>query len=104
MPRVLINNDLVTAIGAGIMGPFIAGSRDLGAIDDAHLDALADVAVRAAMAISAAIPRAQDRLNAEAEAAAKAEADEKAAEDRVRSDVIGNYGVKAPATKVAPAP
>ncbi len=101
---VQINNDLVAAVGASVMGTFLAASRDLSAIDDAHLDLMADASVRAAMALSAAVPRAEDRLKAEAEAAAKAAADEKAAEDKAKADAAAAAKAAAATPVAKPAP
>ena len=74
--NVEINRDFVGQVGGHILATQLAAMRDPGEVQDYHLDRLADVSVRAAIAIEAAIPRAEERIAAEAKAASdKAVAD-----------------------------
>lgn len=75
-----INQDLVRHVGGHVMAMQLAGARDPVGMSDEHLDRLADLAVRAAMALDAAVPRVEERLSAEEEKAEKAEKAEEAAE------------------------
>lgn len=75
-----IDRSLVLVTGGQIMSGQLAGHRDPASVAGDHLDRLADLSVRAALALDAAIPRAEERLAAEAQAAedaaaAKAEKD-----------------------------
>lgn len=77
-----IDRGSVLHIGGLIMSGQLAGLRDPASRDDAHMDRLADLSVRAALALEAAIPRAEERLAKEAEEAEVAKvAAAKAAED-----------------------
>lgn len=67
-----VNRDFVLYVGGHVLAMQLAGMRDPSARDDAHLDRLADLSVRAALALEAAIPRAEERLAAEAKAAEEA--------------------------------
>jgi hypothetical protein len=75
-----IDRDFVMTVASHVMAARIVSVRDLTAVDDAHFDQLADVSVRAALALDAAIPRAEERLAAEAKAADDAKAAQEAAE------------------------
>lgn len=83
--NVSVNRDSVLWVGAHILAAQLAGQRDPSTIDAGHLDALSDMSVRAALALDAAIPRAEERLVAEAEAAEAAEAEAKAADDAAKA-------------------
>lgn len=94
-PVAAINVDSVRMLGGHILGLQLAAMRDPGDVPDHHLDHLADASVRAALAIEAAIPRAEERLAAEAnaaddkaaaEGAAARAAEEKAAADAAAAD------------------
>lgn len=76
-----IDRDFVKQVGGHVLAVQLAGLRDPSAEGDSHLDRLADLSVRAAIALNAAIPRAEERLAAEAKAAEeKAKADKAAAD------------------------
>lgn len=84
-PRT-VNADAVRHIGGLVLAAQLAGHPDPSAIDDSHLDRLADLSVRAAMALDAAIPRAEARIAAEDKAADDKEKADKAAADKVVAD------------------
>lgn len=79
-PRA-VDREFVLQVGGHVLATQLAGLRDPSAQGDVGLDRLADLSVRAAIALDAAIPRAEERLAAEAKAAeeAKAEAEKAAA-------------------------
>jgi len=79
-----IDRDFVMGVGAQVLAAQLAGMRDPSATDPGHLDAMADMAVRAAMALDAAVPRAEQRLVDEEKAAEDAARAEKDAEDAGR--------------------
>lgn len=85
--KTSVNRDLVLHVGGQILAAQLAGQRDPAAIDAGHLDTLADMSVRAALALDAAIPRAEERLAAEAKAA---EAEVKAAEDAAKAAALAD--------------
>lgn len=76
-----VNRDFVLQVGGHVLATQLAALRDPGAESDARLDQLADLSVRAAIALDAAIPRAEARLVAEAKAEEEAE---KAADDAAK--------------------
>ena len=79
--RPHIDHQVCIGVGAQVLAARLAQLPDPTTVDDAHLDTLADLSVRAALALTAAVPRAEERLAAEA-AAAEAEAEAaKASED-----------------------
>lgn len=88
-----VDREFVMKVGGHVLATQLGGLRDPSAEGDSHLDKLADLSVRAAMALDAAIPRAEERVAAEAKAAEeaeKAEADAKArvvAEAKVAANV-----------------
>lgn len=69
-----IDRDFVARVGGHVLSAQLAAMRDPGAAGGDTLDRLADMSVRAALALDAAIPRAEERLAAEAKAAQDAEA------------------------------
>ena len=78
---------VIHSVGSHILSAQLAGHRDPASIDQGHLDHLADMSVRAAVALTDAVPRAQKRMDDEDKAAVEAEEMEKAeAEDRRRGD------------------
>lgn len=85
-----VNREFVLQVGGHVLATQLAALRDPSAESDARLDQLADLSVRAAVALDGAIPRAEERMAAEAKAADeaaaaadKANADQKAAEKEV---------------------
>lgn len=74
-----VNRDVVLTVGAHVMAMQLT-TLDPARIDDHHFDLLADMSVRAALALDAAIPRAEERLAAEAKAADDAKAAQDAAD------------------------
>lgn len=74
-----VNRDFVRHVGGQVLAAQLAGHRDPASVQGDHLDKIADLSVRAALALDAAIPRAEERLAAEAKTADEAVAAEKAA-------------------------
>lgn len=84
-----LDPQVVYQIGSQILGAHLGSMENPTATSDGHLDRLAELGVRAAIAMVAAVPRVQARMKAEAEAVEAAvraaEAAEAAAEaERVR--------------------
>lgn len=77
-----VDRDFVMQVGGQVLAMQLAGLRDPSAEGDSHLDRLADLSVRAAVALDAAIPRAEERMAADA----KAEGDVKAAAEKAAKD------------------
>lgn len=75
-----IDREAVLLVGGQILAAHLAVERESTTIHPARLDALADLSVRAAVALDAAIPRAEERLAAEVKAAEEAEAAQAAAD------------------------
>lgn len=74
MPQKSIDRAFVGHVAGEIMAAQLAKMTNPVTADDVHLNTLADMAVRAAIAVDAAIPRAEKRLTDEEKAAAQAEA------------------------------
>lgn len=71
-----IDRGAVLHIAGQVLAAHLATVSDPATIDDSGMATLADVSVRAALAIDDAIERAEERLAAEAAAAEKADADQ----------------------------
>jgi len=84
-----VNRDVVLYVGGQVLAAQLAGLRDPSAQNDAHLDRLADLAVRAAIALDAAVPRAEERIAAESKAAEEAEKEAAAAEKAAEKGAAG---------------
>lgn len=101
-----IDRALVASIGGQVLAAQLAVMRDPSAVDPAHLDGMADLAVRAAMALDAAVPRAEKRLADEQKAAEDAEAAEKQAEADAKAaqEAAAAQAASDAAKAAAPAP
>ncbi len=78
-----LNSDGASSMAGAILAAQLGAMRDGAAIDDGYLEALADLAIRATIALHDAIPRARERIAA----AERAEADAQAAENKWLADV-----------------
>jgi hypothetical protein len=99
-----IDRNAVLHVGGQILSASLAALRDPSAVDDSHLDGLADLSVRAALALDAGVSRAEQRLEDEAKAAAEEKKlADRAAADAKASDVKAAADAKAAADKTAAA-
>lgn len=100
-----IDTNLVAAVGAIVLAAQLSrGSIDSLAVTDDHMDQLADLSVRAALALQAAIPRAEAAIEVKAKAAEEeAEAEQRrvdqAAADQKAQDKQDKADAKADAKK-----
>lgn len=99
-----VDREFVMQVGGHVLAIQLAGLRDPSAEGDSHLDKLADLSVRAAMALDAAIPRAEERVKVEAAAIEAAEKAEAEAVAKVAADAKATAAKPVPAAIPAPAP
>lgn len=81
-----VNREFVRHVGGHVLAVQLAGQRDPATVQGDHLDKLADLSVNAALALDAAIPRAEERLAAEAKAEEEKAAAAAAAEKQQVAD------------------
>ena len=98
-----IDRNAVLHVGGQILSASLAQVRDPSAVDDGHLDTLADLSVRAALALDAGIARAEERLEDEAKAA-EAEAKADAAAEAETAKTKAADAAKTKASEAAPKP